>query len=384
MVLEGDRPGEIAREFSGFLFGARCPLASSRGQIDPAHQMERGFGEVVFNTAMTGYQEILTDPSYFGQLIVFTYPHIGNTGINAQDAESERIWCGGVVVHEYCERPSSWRSEQDLESVLSHQGVPGITGVDTRALTRFIRERGATRGLILPAASKAQAQDLFGKLPRFEGRDLVARVTARKAYGWPAVPDARGLLRVAVLDYGLKWNLLRSLATLGCTIEVFPAQTDANAVLDFRPSGVLLSNGPGDPMAVDGAVSVVKTLLGKVPIFGVCMGHQILCLALGARIEKMKFGHHGANHPVWEVLSQKVVISSQNHGYGVIAASLPPTAQVTHWSLNDGTLEGIEVAEQAAFSVQFHPEAAPGPHDSMGLFAKFIALMEKNCRSEAI
>jgi len=332
---------------------------------------------------MTGYQEILTDPSYFGQIVCMTYPHIGNTGVNSEDAESSHPWCAGFVVFERSGTHSSWRADSGESGSLDHylkaNGIPGIHGIDTRALTRHLRLKGVVRGLILPAEDSALAQELFSKLPAFEGRDLIGEVSTPRSYVWkdplgkgPATPK----YKIVAMDFGVKWNLLRSLANHGCEIEVVPAKTPARDILDRKPDGVFLSNGPGDPSAAPYAAEAVKGLLGKVPVFGVCMGHQMLALAMGAKTYKLKFGHRGGNQPVIDKGTGKVEISSHNHGYAVELASLPANLEVTHINLNDKTVEGLRLRAPAgapeAFSVQYHPEACPGPHDSAILFERFM------------
>ena len=369
---------EDGTSFEGELFGA---------DLSATPRADREYGEVVFNTSMTGYQEILTDPSYAGQMICFTTPHIGNTGINAADAESAKIWCGAILVHQFCEEPSNWRSETGLDQHLKRSGVPGLAQVDTRALTLHLRSRGVCRGVIVPLAEQEGALDLLRKLPSFEGRDLISEVTTPRAYDWNEPTSSELLvmaksnaqekvlnhkLKVVALELGAKTNLFRQLATLGCEIRVVPAQTTAQEILVLQPDGLFLSNGPGDPSAAPYAATTVRELLGKLPIFGVCMGHQILALALGAKTYKLKFGHRGGNHPVLDRTTTKVEISSHNHGYAVDEGTLPSNVRVTHTNLNDQCVEGIEIPELDAYSVQFHPEACPGPHDSLHLFSKFV------------
>ena len=326
-------------------------------------------GEVVFNTAMSGYQEILTDPSYAGQVIAFTYPHIGNYGINRDDVESRRSFCRGVVVRDLARRPSSWRATGDLESFLVAQGIAGIAGVDTRRLTRHLREHGALPGAFGtdPVAVTAAAARTVGT----DGIDLVAQVTVERPY---VIGDADAPFSVVAYDYGIKRTILRHLVGAGCRVDVVPASTTATDVLAREPDGVFLSNGPGDPEAVAGAVGTVAQLAGKVPVFGICLGHQILGLALGAEKRKLLFGHHGANHPVRHEASGRVEITSQNHTYAIEVDGLAG-AEVTHRNLNDGVVEGFRVADARAFGVQHHPEAGPGPHDAAYLFAEFTSLM---------
>ncbi len=365
---------EDGSEFLGTLFGAPISAAAMR---QAASKKDFGYGEVVFNTSMTGYQEILTDPSYYGQIICMTTPHIGNTGINTEDEESAKLWCSGLIVHHSCDEPSNWRMEESLDSYLRARQVPGLSGVDTRALTLHLRSKGVTRGIILPLSERNEAKSLLSTLPPFNGRDLIGEVSTREAYPWKKTKNSQ-TYRVVVMDFGVKWNLLRSLEQLGCEIEVVPAKTMAQDILARKPDGVFLSNGPGDPTAAPYAANTVRELLGKVPIFGVCMGHQILALALGAKTFKLKFGHRGGNQPVLDKTTGRVEISSHNHGYAVDGASLPSFVDVTHINLNDKTVEGICVKNANAFSVQYHPEACPGPHDSMELFEQFIQNIKKH------
>lgn len=364
---------EDGTEFEGFLFGAAPTLESLK--------RDRGYGEVVFNTSMTGYQEILTDPSYYGQIVCMTTPHIGNTGINPEDPESAKAWCGGFIVHEFCSNSSNWRARGELNDYLIEQGVPGLFGVDTRALTLHLRSLGVARGVIISSEQKAQALQLLDSLPRFEGRDLIGEVTARSAYSYSSSGTGKQSsknLRVVAMDFGVKWNLLKSLEARGCEVEVVPASTPAQEILKRKPDGIFLSNGPGDPSAAPYAAETVRQLIGHVPLFGVCMGHQILALALGAKTYKLKFGHRGGNQPVLDQTTGRVEISSHNHGYAVAADSLPTAAQVTHINLNDRTVEGMSIPSKRAFSVQYHPEACPGPHDSELLFDRFIELMKNS------
>ena len=326
-------------------------------------------GEVVFNTALSGYQEILTDPSYAGQVITFTYPHIGNYGVNREDLESRRAFCRGIVVRDLARRPSSWRATGDLEGFLVAQGIPGIAGVDTRRLTRHLREHGALPGAFGTdePATRAAATGAIGT----EGLDLVAEVTVDRPY---VVGDDDAPFAVVAFDYGIKRTILRHLVGAGCRVEVVPASTSATEVLAREPDGVFLSNGPGDPEAVAGAVDVVGSLCGRVPVFGICLGHQILGLALGARKRKLLFGHHGANHPVRHEQTGRVEITSQNHNYAIEIEGLDG-AELTHVNLNDGVVEGFRVVDARAFGVQHHPEAGPGPHDASYLFDEFTSLM---------
>lgn len=346
-------------------------------ELEPSDPLrDRGYGEGVFNTSMTGYQEILTDPSYYGEIVTFTNPHIGNTGVNPEDVESKKIWCAGMVINELCEHPSNWRSTQSLDDYLKHYQVPGISEVDTRFVTRTLRIRGAAPALILPEHLIDRAAELLGQVPEFEGRNLVQEVTCRGPMPFEGNPSGGGKYRVAAVNFGMKTNILRSLAERGCEVQIFPANTPASEIVDFKPDGVFLSNGPGDPSAVKNGVECVRELLGQFPIFGICMGHQILSLALGGKTYKLKFGHRGGNQPVQDHLTSKVEISSHNHGYSVDEASLPKGVEVTHRNLNDKTVEGIQSAQHQAFSVQYHPEACPGPHDSRHLFDRFIQGIE--------
>jgi carbamoyl-phosphate synthase small subunit len=327
-------------------------------------------GEVVFNTALSGYQEILTDPSYAGQVIAFTYPHIGNYGVNATDAESRRTFCRGVIVRDLTDRPSSWRSEEGIEPFLRRHGVPGITGIDTRRLTRHLRDAGALPGAFGTdeIAVRAAAATATGT----DGVDLVREVTTESPY---TAGDASAPFHVVAYDFGIKTMILRRLVEIGCRVDVVPATTSAADVLAREPDGVFLSNGPGDPAALDGVVERTRGVLGEVPVFGICLGHQLMGRALGAETRKLAFGHHGANHPVREVASGRVEITSQNHNYVVDADTVPGGCLVTHVNLNDGTVEGLRVHGVPAFSVQHHPEAGPGPHDASYLFRTFTELM---------
>lgn len=329
-------------------------------------------GEVVFNTSMTGYQEILTDPSYAGQIVTLTYPLIGNYGTNSEDEESRRVQARGLIVRELCSQPNYWRAEETLGDYLRLQGVVALSGVDTRALTRRLRESGTRRGVIAPGdADPLELVEMARNAPDPGERDLVAEVTTSAPFTAGA-----GARRVAVLDFGAKGNIVESLVAAGLAVTVFPASTSAAEVLAAEPAGVVLSNGPGNPKTVPYAVATVRELLGRVPLFGICLGHQLLALALGGDTFKLKFGHRGANHPVKDLASGRVYITSQNHGYAVDAETLPAEAAVSHVNLNDHTVEGLVHRTLPAFSVQYHPEASPGPHDSEYLFASFVALLD--------
>jgi len=347
-------------------------------------------GEVVFNTAMTGYQEILTDPSYARQIITFTCPHIGNTGVNSVDTESAGIHAAGIIIREYPELDSCWRSEGSLRDYLRTAGVVGMAGVDTRRLTRLLRSKGAMRGVIACGRDNIQS-DLRSQLEAFsglKGMDLASLVSTRTRYEWhegeinitgsePLQPRTEPLFRVSVLDFGIKKNILRRLVEHGCVLDVLPAHTSAAQILAEKPDGVCLSNGPGDPDACGYAIDTAKQLLeAGTPMIGICLGHQILALAAGARTVKMKTGHHGANHPVQALDSGQVMISSQNHGFVVDAQTLPECLEVTHTSLFDGSIQGLRHLRSPALGFQGHPEASPGPHDVDPVFTAFIRMMQ--------
>jgi len=347
-------------------------------------------GEVVFNTAMTGYQEVLTDPSYKGQMVCMTYPEIGNVGVNADDEESARVYVEGFIVREYIAQPSNWRSQMALGDYLELAGIVGIEGIDTRALVRHIRTSGAQEAVISSVHNKPNFLVEKAKAsPGLIGRDLVREVTATAGYDWeiadwdlaggyrrPAPEQLRDAPLVVAIDYGIKRNILRQLIAIGFRVKVMPAFATAAEVLALNPDGVFLSNGPADPAAVPYASETVRGLLGKKPIFGICLGHQILGLALGGRTYKLGFGHHGANHPVMDLRTRRVEITSQNHGFAVDAESLAGKADLSHVNLNDQTVEGLRGIGLPFFSVQYHPEASPGPHDSSYLFERFRRLVQ--------
>ncbi|NYE26673.1 glutamine-hydrolyzing carbamoyl-phosphate synthase small subunit [Pigmentiphaga litoralis] len=343
-------------------------------------------GEVVFNTAITGYQEIVTDPSYSRQIVTLTYPHIGNTGVTSEDDEASRIHAAGLVVRDYSLMVSNFRSERSLGDYLKDQNVVGIAGIDTRKLTRILREKGAQSGCILVGDDADEALRLAREFPGMAGMDLAKVVTVKDSYTWSdsvwklgeghGTPEP-GKFHVVAMDFGVKRNILRLLVEHGCRVTVVPAQTSAADVLALNPDGLFLANGPGDPEPCDYAVAVTKEFLERQkPVFGICLGHQILGLAVGANTLKMKFGHHGANHPVHDVISGRVFITSQNHGFAVDPATLPPNVRVTHVSLFDGSLQGFELTDRPAFCFQGHPEASPGPHDIVMLFERFAQMMQ--------
>jgi carbamoyl-phosphate synthase small subunit len=341
-------------------------------------------GEVVFTTGMTGYQEVLTDPSYCGQIVTMTATQIGNTGINTEDDESvgSAPHVAGFVVRDLSPIASNWRSRESLDAYLARHGVVGISGIDTRRLTRHIRDHGAQNGAVGTAAPE-QLIRRAREAPSMEGLDLVQRVTPREPYAWTESSGAFGALKrngggaphVVAVDLGVKRNILRCLVDVGCRVTVVPARTTAAQILDLAPDGVFLSNGPGDPAAVPYAIETVRGLLGKRPLFGICLGHQILALAVGARTYKLKFGHRGINQPVKDLDTGRIEITTQNHGFAVDLDSLGGRARSTHVHLNDGTSEGLELPELSAFSVQYHPEAAAGPHDALYLFERFVQRM---------
>ena len=330
-------------------------------------------GEVCFNTGMSGYQEILTDPSYCKQIVTMTAPHIGNYGVNNEDVESKKIQVSGFIIKEETLVPSNWRATTSIGEYLRQNKIVGIQAIDTRSLTRHIRDQGAMNGII--STEDFNIKSLSKKLkkaPSMNGLDLAKVVSTKRQYVW----SKKGKYRVAAIDYGIKHNILNLLEKNDCNVTVFPCTTNAKKIMEFKPDGIFLSNGPGDPAAVSYGIQTVKELLGRKPIFGICLGHQILALALGAKTFKLKFGHRGINHPVKNIKLNNVEITSQNHGFAVDLNSLPSNVVSTHINLNDETSEGIECAEHNAFSVQYHPESSPGPHDSRYLFEKFIDMMK--------
>jgi carbamoyl-phosphate synthase small subunit len=350
-------------------WGPRDDETAETAEVKPAT------GEVVFNTTLTGYQEVLTDPSYAGQIICFTYPHIGNYGIAAADNESRRAFCRGLIVRDLAPRPSSWRSERSLGDFLREQRLPGLAGIDTRRLTRHIREAGSMPAAFGPvsgpvAFDQAELGSAARREPGTDGADLASEVTTPRPYS-----TGDGPLHVVAYDFGIKSAILRHLGRLG-TVEVVPASTRAVEVLSREPDGVFLSNGPGDPSAVGYASDSIRDLLGRVPVFGICLGHQLMASALGGKTYKLPFGHHGGNHPVRRLATNQVEITSQNHNYAVAEGSLD-SVDVTHVNLNDGVIEGVACRDLPAFSVQYHPEAGPGPHDASYLFEEFRLLMER-------
>ncbi len=360
-------------------------------------------GEVVFNTSLSGYQEVLSDPSYAGQMVLMTYPHIGNYGFNEEDMESRRCFLSAFIVKEYCSYPSNWRSQGELAELMARDGVIGLEGIDTRALTRHIREAGALPGII--SSEDFDSRSLLAKLkkwPGIEGVNLVDGVTVEKSYKWhqkswslesgyqgdsvvenlsESLSEVLGERRVVVYDFGVKYNILRLLKEVDCQVTVVPAGTTATDILKLNPDGLFLSNGPGDPAALGGIVSEIKSLIGRLPICGICLGHQILGQALGGKTYKLKFGHHGSNHPVMDLTTRKVEITSQNHGFCVDIDSLGDEVEVTHVNLNDQTVEGLRHRRYPLFSFQYHPESSPGPHDSAYLFKRFRQLIDENCEN---
>ncbi len=340
----------------------------------------RAYGEVVFNTSMTGYQEMLTDPSYAGQIVVLTYPLIGNYGINAEDFESKRVQVSGFIVREDCPKPSHWQSSGTLDEFLKANGVPGLGGVDTRALTRRLRSAGVMMGTITGDESPGEALARLRSLPRYDDIDFVRKVSTETTYQWEPPSSGGGSAggcHIVVLDCGVKYTILRILSAMGCSLTVVPCTTSAEEVLSLKPDGIVLSPGPGDP-ALEYMEKTVRKLLGQKPIMGICLGHQFLARAFGGKTFKLKFGHRGANHPVLELATGRVHITAQNHGYAVDEKSLPPELEVTHTSLNDGTVEGLRHREIPFLSIQYHSEASPGPQDTVNSFERFLEMVVKH------
>ena len=333
-------------------------------------------GELCFNTGMVGYQEILTDPSYSGQIILMTYPHIGNYGINFEDSESNKIQASGLIIKDISEIPSNFRSKKSLNLYLKENNIVGIYGLDTRAITRIIRKHGSMNAIISSDQTKIKIlQKKLLKTPSMEGLNLTEVVTCKSSYHYNSNKNQK--YKIAVIDFGIKSNILRLLSERNCGITVFPASVSSQEIKEFNPDGVFLSNGPGDPAAVKGAIKCIKEILGKFPIFGICLGHQILGLALGASTFKLKYGHRGINHPIKNINNGKIEITSQNHGFAISKDNLPDNIDITHINLNDNTIAGISCPFLNASSVQYHPESAPGPYDSQYLFDSFIKMMEK-------
>ena len=335
-----------------------------------------GHGEVVFNTSMTGYQEILTDPSYAGQLVTLTYPLVGNYGINQEDSESRQIQVSGLIVREHCDRPSHAGGDQTLHQFLKSQGIPGLSGVDTRAITRRLRTHGVMMGIITTGSPQEALEQMAG-LPKYDDVDFVRSVSTEEGYPWdepPLEPGAPGY-RILVTDCGLKYNIMRLLRHRGCQVIAVPATMPAEDMMALEPAGILMSPGPGDPRLLDYVVENAGKLLGRIPIMGICLGHQVVARALGAETFKLKFGHRGGNHPVRDLTDGRVYITAQNHGYAVSADSLPAGLEVTHVNLNDGTIEGLRHRDMPLFTIQYHSEASPGPRDSEYLFDRFLEMV---------
>ncbi|MGK5092424.1 glutamine-hydrolyzing carbamoyl-phosphate synthase small subunit [Deltaproteobacteria bacterium TL4] len=354
------------------LSNGTCYRGRLRGALGQAS------GEVIFNTAMSGYQEILTDPSYTGQIVTMTYPQMGNYGLNAEDMESSQVHAAALIVKELSLVTSNWRSSQSLEDGMLKSGVPILEGIDTRSLVKILRAQGECSGLIFPVDEDTNIEELktqASKLPSMVGQNLAKNVSTKEQYVWET-ENSKTNLHVVAYDFGIKRNILKIMSRLGLKITVVPYHTSPEKVLEMNPDGIFLSNGPGDPSAVGEGISNVKALLGKRPIFGICLGHQILGLALGCQTYKLKCGHHGGNHPVMDYATNKIEITSHNHGFAVDEKTLPKNVRVTHRNLNDQTVEGIEATDYPAYSVQYHPEAAPGPRDAEYLFDRFVELMK--------
>ena len=355
---------------------------------EPFGAAREAWGEVVFNTTMTGYQEVLTDPSYAGQMVTLTYPLVGNYGINPADFESRRIQAAALIVRQHCDLPSHAASRMTLDAFLRQYDIPGISGVDTRAITRRLRTRGVMMGMIT-AADPDAARRRLAALPRYDNLDLVSTVTTESGYAWdsawdspgersgyPTGPAPAGVRRILVTDVGLKYNILRRLRSRGCEVIAVPAGMPADAMLDMSPAGILLSPGPGDPELLGGIVDNIRQLLGRVPVMGICLGHQLAARALGARTYKLKFGHRGGNHPVQDLATGRVHITAQNHGYAVSADNLPPGLEVSQINLNDSTVEGLRHRTLPLFTIQYHSEASPGPQDNDYLFDRFLRMID--------
>jgi carbamoyl-phosphate synthase small subunit len=384
--------------FLGRSIGAASVQAGDGSRDRSGEETGVAIGEVVFNTAMTGYQEILTDPSYARQLVTLTYPHIGNTGCNPQDEESARPMAAGLIVRDCPRRHSSWRARESLPDYLRRHGIIAIADIDTRRLTRILREKGAQGGAILTGRNPdpQAAIETARSFPGMQGMDLAREVTTPEPYAWAEgswdldrsawnEPSAQGKRHVVAYDFGVKRNILRMLVDRGCRVTVVPATTSASAALALEPDGIFLSNGPGDPEPCTYAVAAIREFIGRrIPVFGICLGHQLLGLAAGARTIKMKFGHHGANHPVQDLATGQVMITSQNHGFAVDETTLPARARPTHRSLFDHSLQGIELTDAPAFGFQGHPEASPGPHDIAPVFDRFIASMSRARQAENV
>ena len=335
------------------------------------------YGEVVFNTSMTGYQEMLTDPSYAGQILVLTYPLIGNYGVNEADFESKRIQVRGLIVREYCSMPSHWQSTNTLDKFLKANGIPGLAGIDTRALTRRLRFGGVTMGILSSELKPQDAIEELRHLPHYDFTDFVNEVSTKDIYRWQTPADNHSY-HIVVIDCGLKYNILRILNRLDCSTTVVPSTTEAKDILSWNPDGILLSPGPGDPARLSHLAQTVKQLLGKKPIMGICLGHQLIARALGAKTFKLKFGHRGGNHPVRDLNTGRIHITAQNHGYAVDPGSLGSSLEVTHINLNDGTVEGVRHRELPVFGIQYHSEGSPGPMDNTHLFERFVEMVRES------